>query len=398
MSLQGTLDTFALADVLRLLASTRKTGYLRLEGSRGSGGLWLSEGALSAVSPLLPAGPAEPVAPGAEALCDVLRAPDGSFAFEAGATTALDAGRADVAVLLDEAEELLVEWRELTVVVPALGCALSLAPVLGDDTAVVTAAQWRLVVAIGGGTTVGALGSQLALGELAVSRTVKSLVEAGLAVVGPVPARDAAPQPVELPGAAVEPVHVVPVHVEVVHDEPVLDEAAEHDEADERNEAVAGEGAGGADVVHEVEVEAAEVEAVALPEEVQGEALAVPTAVESSPDGFLRRPLGARPAGPRGPGLGVPLSASLGELASLSPGTRPFPGAAPQRPQREDEGAEVARRLADLGPGAAAAVAAAAEAGTPEARAEAIDAIVAEADGQPVNRSALLKFLSSVRS
>ena len=41
MALQGTLETFALPDVLRLLASTHKTGRLRLTGAAGSGSLWL---------------------------------------------------------------------------------------------------------------------------------------------------------------------------------------------------------------------------------------------------------------------------------------------------------------------------------------------------------------------
>ena len=37
MALQGTLDTFALPDVLRLLAATKKTGRLRITGGRGTG-------------------------------------------------------------------------------------------------------------------------------------------------------------------------------------------------------------------------------------------------------------------------------------------------------------------------------------------------------------------------
>ncbi len=35
MSLQGSLDTFALPDVLALLATTRKSGELHIAGSRG---------------------------------------------------------------------------------------------------------------------------------------------------------------------------------------------------------------------------------------------------------------------------------------------------------------------------------------------------------------------------
>ena len=48
MALQGTLDTFALADVLRLLAATTKTGRLQIDGDRGVGSIWLVDGAVVA--------------------------------------------------------------------------------------------------------------------------------------------------------------------------------------------------------------------------------------------------------------------------------------------------------------------------------------------------------------
>ncbi|MGH2685947.1 MAG: DUF4388 domain-containing protein, partial [Actinomycetota bacterium] len=50
MALQGTLDTFALPDVLRLLASTAKSGCLRVRGSRGEGEIWFESGAVVAAA------------------------------------------------------------------------------------------------------------------------------------------------------------------------------------------------------------------------------------------------------------------------------------------------------------------------------------------------------------
>src|SRR4051812_7234280 len=44
VALQGTLDTFALPDVLRLLAATTKTGRLQISGNRGAGEVWLDQG------------------------------------------------------------------------------------------------------------------------------------------------------------------------------------------------------------------------------------------------------------------------------------------------------------------------------------------------------------------
>src|SRR5919106_1274303 len=46
LALQGTLDTFSLPDVLRLLATTAKTGRLRIDGDRGQGSVWLRDGSI----------------------------------------------------------------------------------------------------------------------------------------------------------------------------------------------------------------------------------------------------------------------------------------------------------------------------------------------------------------
>ena len=59
---------------------------------------------------------------------------------------------------------------------------------------------------------------------------------------------------------------------------------------------------------------------------------------------------------------------------------------------------ELARQLSQLGPEAARAVAAAAQATTPEEREAALATLEGEGEGQPINRGLLLKFLSSVRT
>src|SRR5215813_4464413 len=83
VALQGTLDTFALPDVLRLLASTRKTGRLRVSGNRGTGSVWVDAGGVVAAEAAgLPEAPA-PV----DVFFELLRYSDGSFTFEAGTTS-----------------------------------------------------------------------------------------------------------------------------------------------------------------------------------------------------------------------------------------------------------------------------------------------------------------------
>ena len=44
MALQGDLSSFALPDVLRLLASTGKSGCLEVSTSPGTGEIWMYEG------------------------------------------------------------------------------------------------------------------------------------------------------------------------------------------------------------------------------------------------------------------------------------------------------------------------------------------------------------------
>src|SRR5688500_15315440 len=79
VALQGTLDTFALPDVLRLLASTKKTGRLHLTGGRGSGSVYVDSGSVVAAE----ASGARNATSIIEVLFELLRYPDGSFVFDA---------------------------------------------------------------------------------------------------------------------------------------------------------------------------------------------------------------------------------------------------------------------------------------------------------------------------
>ena len=233
MALQGTLDTFELPDVLRLLASTRKAGRLHLSSDRGDGDVWMADGAVVALAAPGASRPADDLP---EGLFELLRAREGSFVFEPGDEPATAQPPADVEPLLATAERQLAEWREIEAVVPSLASWLALAPELPGPTATVDAATWRLVAAIGSGLTVGELGEQLDLAEVPVSGLVRDLVEMGLAEIGPAPAH-AAPAPApsfvapEAPAAADEPapVFATPAHEPVTAPayEPTYDTVSE---------------------------------------------------------------------------------------------------------------------------------------------------------------------------
>ncbi|MGQ0616913.1 MAG: DUF4388 domain-containing protein [Acidimicrobiia bacterium] len=191
MALQGTLDTFALPDVLRLLASTNKSGRLAVEGDHGSGEVWLEGGAVvGAWAPGAGAG-----AGSAAVMFELLRNESGSFSFEPGAMSPAPAAAVAVEGLLAQAEVELEEWRAIEAVVPSLGSWVTMASELAVADVTVDADQWRVLACIGGGATVAAIGDALDLGEVAACRGVKELVELGLVDLGPVPAGTAAGWP-----------------------------------------------------------------------------------------------------------------------------------------------------------------------------------------------------------
>ena len=339
MALQGTLETFALPDVLRLLASTKKTGRLQLSGSHGSGSVWLADGEIvnSEASH-------EPTAAAAsEVVFELLRFKEGEFVFD-DAAVAPEAGTpANVEDTLSAAEGMLEEWKTIEAVVPSLDGWVSLAPELPDAEVTIDNGRWSQIVAIGGGITVGALGSRLALGELPVSRTVKELLELGLVTLGEVP--EGAP--------AFADTAPIPTF------EPDTFEPAPAFEPDRF------------DSVVDTPSPVSEAPILTVVDDPPADAgVFDPNALVIEPPSF---------------------GASLTE-----PATAPA-HAEPVVTTDEDDmtdAAEIARQLANLRPKAARAVAAAAKATTEEER----EAALAEVDDEdePINRGLLLKFLGSV--
>lgn len=179
MALQGTLDSFSLPDVLRLLASTTKTGRVRVEGDRGAGTVWMAEGGVVAAEADRVAADPSLV----EVVFELLRFDDGEFTFDPDLTTSEAGTPAAVDGLLEEANALLGEWRQIQAVVPSTSVWVSLARELPRRQVTVRDDQWRVLVEIAAGCTVAELASALGLGELGVGRVVKGLVEAGLVAV-----------------------------------------------------------------------------------------------------------------------------------------------------------------------------------------------------------------------
>lgn len=337
MALQGTLDTFALPDVLRLLAATRKTGRLRITGGRGTGNVWVAAGEVSALEATHAPHATEPV----DALFELLRFADGSFTFDSEVTHDEPGHALEVDTLVGQSEALLTEWRAIEAVVPSLDAWVTLRKSLPEPEITVDQDRWTTIGAVGGGATVRRIGDELCLAELPVSRAVKDLVEAGLVEVVPAAPSGAASMLNSASAPAVRPLGApAPLSAFGEPHLAVVPPPAPSDTPDPDEQIAPGNAFAGADVGEQA----------------------------------------------------TPASAVAGDLAAA------FPGLA-NRATVEPPGAEaeeIARQLATLSPRAANAIRAAAEATTDEEREAALDA--AEGEDQPLNRGLLLKFLSSVKT
>src|SRR5438874_5252335 len=112
VSLQGSLEGFPLPDVLALLASTKKSGELRVAGHQGNGRVWMTDGAVVGID-------AGAAGEAVDALFQLLRIEAGSFTFDPDGGTP-DGKPEPLESLLAEAQTRLAEWRVNAAVVPSL--------------------------------------------------------------------------------------------------------------------------------------------------------------------------------------------------------------------------------------------------------------------------------------
>lgn len=177
MSLQGSLESFALPDVLVLLSSTKKDGELRVVGGRVDGRIWLEKGQIvhSAV------GGTETSA--VDGLFQLLRLDAGTFNFDADSTPEHRSEPETIDLVLADAQVRLGEWNEIARVVPHLDAIVDMAADSPDDEVVVTREHWRLLRTVAGGRSVLDLMSALGQSEFDACRTVKELVELKLASI-----------------------------------------------------------------------------------------------------------------------------------------------------------------------------------------------------------------------
>lgn len=171
--LQGSLDNVSLDEVLGFLASSSKSGVLRISGDRGTGSVWVTDGQMVA---------ADTTQGGAgatfhEVVFELLRFTSGSFAFDFDETNASPGSPTQIEGVLAQANKLLVEWRAIETVIPGLDYRITPAPNLPADQVTITEDEWTTILAVGTSSRVEEVASRLHLGQLEGLRRMKGLVE-----------------------------------------------------------------------------------------------------------------------------------------------------------------------------------------------------------------------------
>ena len=180
---------------MALLASSSKSGELRVVGGQVEGRLWLKDGCLVASS----VGKAHGFV---DAMFELLCLTEGNFVFKDGVDASAPEEAVPVEPIVHQAQERLREWRDIESVVPSLDHRVRLVPELPGPEVTVSADDWRLVMAIALAGTVRGVCDELALGHFEGCRGIRHLVDGGLVLVESPRVRPATSDPARHPRRA----------------------------------------------------------------------------------------------------------------------------------------------------------------------------------------------------
>jgi hypothetical protein len=195
VSLQGSIESFALPDVLVLLSSTKKDGELHVVGGRVDGRVWLEKGQIVHTA----IGKKETSA--VDAIFELLRLEAGTFSFDADNPAPQRSEPQMIDIVLADAQVRLGEWNDIARVVPHLDAVVDMAAEAPDNEIVVTADHWRMLRSVAGGRSVHDLMEAIGRSEFDTCKAVKELVDAKLASIDVHRPSTAAPTSAEKPAA-----------------------------------------------------------------------------------------------------------------------------------------------------------------------------------------------------
>jgi hypothetical protein len=188
VGLQGTLDTFSLAEVLGLVEVARQTGALEVHGSDSHGTLFTSAGRLVAGEAGDFSGPVESREELDGRLTDVcfllFRLDGGSFEFVPNRAPAWPAERGtDIGPIVATVERIVREWPMVEMVVPSLEARPHIADELNDDSLTLSRAAFRVFTAVDGERTIRQIARETHRSVVETCFVLKDLAEHGAVVV-----------------------------------------------------------------------------------------------------------------------------------------------------------------------------------------------------------------------
>ena len=212
MSLQGTLKTLGITDVLEFLSTRSASGLLEVTTEMGTAAYGLIDGVVveSDYSFIRESG-----TDAAEATYYVVSELDGTFFFDDDTAPEPTDDGEDVASLLSRAAEIADHWIEVEEAIPTANHRLIQNNEL-DGSVTIEPEWWKALQVIGDGRTSIQLASALEMSVLDASMIALAMTNAGLFIV-----RDADPIEIEVDS------EFAPIDETVVQDHPVASPAAD---------------------------------------------------------------------------------------------------------------------------------------------------------------------------
>ena len=199
MGLQGTLDTFSLAEILGLIERARHSGALVVEGPDGRGALYTAAGRFCAGEAADYSGPVEDRHALDVRLIDVcfhlMRFASGSFEFIADQTPPWTAERAtDIGPIVETVEHIVRAWPAVEAVLPSFDVRPEIADELPEESLTLSRTAFKVFTLIDGSRTVRQIAREVGHSVVEVGPVLKELVDHGAVRIG---SRDRTPDPVE---------------------------------------------------------------------------------------------------------------------------------------------------------------------------------------------------------
>lgn len=181
MALQGTIESFPIIDVLRLLNGAGHAGLLTVVGERGRAEMWLHDGTL-----LGGRFNGREQLDASTLVVQVLRNSTGEFIFENQIVPSEVRGAmpsASIADAVAAAEVSLAEWHSIEKVIPSTSHRLRLSTALKVEQVSLDRQQWALVVSASRQPAASEAAAELGMDDLAACRLAVQLVDMGLVVI-----------------------------------------------------------------------------------------------------------------------------------------------------------------------------------------------------------------------